>query len=194
MGTSQAGEWYAFGTQLHVGKLKIFYVLSAVHTFGCQRSWCARVILHFETWWYVAFQYNYAGRYNLPKFLRLVHEAGMYVSLRIGPYVCAEWNSGYAVIFSHLQNSSTLVIYNWEKKHHVAVSMIKSSNYSSIYGCDACMQLLKNLAFVLDMSTEGFPLGYVLCQALSSALTMSPSRYLQILALDCYCAMDAIVK
>ncbi|KAG0603309.1 hypothetical protein M758_10G083400 [Ceratodon purpureus] len=38
--------------------------------------------------------YNYAGRYNLPKFLRLINEAGMYVSLRIGPYVCAEWNSG----------------------------------------------------------------------------------------------------
>lgn len=41
-------------------------------------------------------QYNYSGRYNLPKFLRLVHAAGMYVNLRIGPYVCAEWNSGYA--------------------------------------------------------------------------------------------------
>ncbi|XP_024385672.1 beta-galactosidase 9 [Physcomitrium patens] len=38
--------------------------------------------------------YNYAGRYNLPKFIRLVYEAGMYVNLRIGPYVCAEWNSG----------------------------------------------------------------------------------------------------
>lgn len=41
-----------------------------------------------------AFQYNFAGRYDLPKFLRLVHEAGMYVNLRIGPYVCAEWNFG----------------------------------------------------------------------------------------------------
>ncbi|KAG0609916.1 hypothetical protein M758_7G023500 [Ceratodon purpureus] len=39
-------------------------------------------------------EYNYSGRYNLPKFLKLVHEAGMYVNLRIGPYVCAEWNSG----------------------------------------------------------------------------------------------------
>ncbi|KAJ7552724.1 hypothetical protein O6H91_06G067100 [Diphasiastrum complanatum] len=38
--------------------------------------------------------YNFEGRYDLPKFLKLVQKAGLYVILRIGPYACAEWNFG----------------------------------------------------------------------------------------------------
>ncbi|KAI9346974.1 glycosyl hydrolases family 35-domain-containing protein [Obelidium mucronatum] len=34
------------------------------------------------------------GIANLPLFLQTAHEAGLYVVLRIGPYVCAEWNFG----------------------------------------------------------------------------------------------------
>ncbi|KAI3872344.1 hypothetical protein MKX03_019611 [Papaver bracteatum] len=39
-------------------------------------------------------RYYFEGRYDLVKFLKLVHQAGLYVHLRIGPYVCAEWNFG----------------------------------------------------------------------------------------------------
>lgn len=39
-------------------------------------------------------QYDFEGRYDLVKFVKLVAEAGLYVHLRIGPYVCAEWNYG----------------------------------------------------------------------------------------------------
>ncbi|XP_051131828.1 beta-galactosidase-like [Andrographis paniculata] len=39
-------------------------------------------------------KYNFEGRFDLVKFIKLVHQAGLYVHLRIGPYVCAEWNFG----------------------------------------------------------------------------------------------------
>lgn len=39
-------------------------------------------------------KYNFEGRYDLVKFIKIVQEAGLYVNLRIGPYVCAEWNFG----------------------------------------------------------------------------------------------------
>ncbi|XP_009599425.1 beta-galactosidase-like [Nicotiana tomentosiformis] len=39
-------------------------------------------------------KYNFEGRYDLIKFVKLVQKAGLYVNLRIGPYVCAEWNFG----------------------------------------------------------------------------------------------------
>ncbi|XP_068665550.1 beta-galactosidase 9 [Aristolochia californica] len=39
-------------------------------------------------------QYNFEGRYDLVKFVKLVGSAGLYLHLRIGPYVCAEWNFG----------------------------------------------------------------------------------------------------
>lgn len=39
-------------------------------------------------------QYNFAGRYDLVQFIKVVQQAGLYVHLRIGPYICAEWNFG----------------------------------------------------------------------------------------------------
>lgn len=39
-------------------------------------------------------QYNFEGRYDIVKFVKLVGSAGLYLHLRIGPYVCAEWNFG----------------------------------------------------------------------------------------------------
>lgn len=39
-------------------------------------------------------KYYFEDRYDLVKFIKLVKDAGLYVHLRIGPYVCAEWNFG----------------------------------------------------------------------------------------------------
>ncbi|XP_010443345.1 PREDICTED: beta-galactosidase 4 [Camelina sativa] len=39
-------------------------------------------------------QYYFGDRYDLVKFIKLAHQAGLYVNLRIGPFVCAEWNFG----------------------------------------------------------------------------------------------------
>ncbi|XP_065047483.1 beta-galactosidase-like [Musa acuminata AAA Group] len=39
-------------------------------------------------------QYYFGGNYDLVRFIKLVKQAGLYVHLRIGPYVCAEWNFG----------------------------------------------------------------------------------------------------
>jgi hypothetical protein len=39
-------------------------------------------------------QYNFEGSYDLVKFAKLVGSSGLYLHLRIGPYVCAEWNFG----------------------------------------------------------------------------------------------------
>ncbi|KAK3420983.1 hypothetical protein EUGRSUZ_G01704 [Eucalyptus grandis] len=38
--------------------------------------------------------YNFEGQYDLVQFVKTVQKAGLYVHLRIGPYVCAEWNFG----------------------------------------------------------------------------------------------------
>ncbi|RZS09643.1 hypothetical protein BHM03_00040756, partial [Ensete ventricosum] len=42
-------------------------------------------------------QYYFGGNYDLVRFIKLVKQAGLYVHLRIGPYVCAEWNFGYEI-------------------------------------------------------------------------------------------------
>uniref|UniRef100_A0A5B7BY93 Beta-galactosidase n=1 Tax=Davidia involucrata TaxID=16924 RepID=A0A5B7BY93_DAVIN len=38
--------------------------------------------------------YYFEGRYDLVRFIKLVQQAGLYVHLRIGPYICGEWNFG----------------------------------------------------------------------------------------------------
>ncbi|RWW12829.1 hypothetical protein GW17_00023494 [Ensete ventricosum] len=47
-------------------------------------------------------QYNFEGRYDLVRFIKTVQKVGLYVHLRIGPYVCAEWNFGYVSNFSNI--------------------------------------------------------------------------------------------
>lgn len=39
-------------------------------------------------------QYNFEGKYNIVRFFKEVQDAGMYAILRIGPYICGEWNYG----------------------------------------------------------------------------------------------------
>lgn len=39
-------------------------------------------------------KYDFTGNKNLRLFLKKAQDAGLYVILRIGPYVCAEWNFG----------------------------------------------------------------------------------------------------
>ncbi|KAB2614289.1 beta-galactosidase 8-like precursor [Pyrus ussuriensis x Pyrus communis] len=46
-------------------------------------------------------QYDFGGRKDLVKFVKTVAEAGLYVHLRIGPYVCAEWNYGGFPLWLH---------------------------------------------------------------------------------------------
>ncbi|KAH1224975.1 Beta-galactosidase 8 [Glycine max] len=46
-------------------------------------------------------QYNFEGRGDLVKFVKVVAAAGLYVHLRIGPYACAEWNYGGFPLWLH---------------------------------------------------------------------------------------------
>ncbi|PKU64525.1 Beta-galactosidase 11 [Dendrobium catenatum] len=39
-------------------------------------------------------RYNFEGRYDLVKFIRLIQKEKLYVTLRIGPFIQAEWNHG----------------------------------------------------------------------------------------------------
>ncbi|KAK3040335.1 hypothetical protein RJ639_026740, partial [Escallonia herrerae] len=46
-------------------------------------------------------QYDFSGNLDFIRFLKTVQDAGLYVILRIGPYVCAEWNYGGFPVWLH---------------------------------------------------------------------------------------------
>ena len=39
-------------------------------------------------------QYNFEGRFDLIKYLKMIQEHDMYAIVRIGPFIQAEWNHG----------------------------------------------------------------------------------------------------
>ncbi|XP_010446366.1 PREDICTED: beta-galactosidase 14-like [Camelina sativa] len=39
-------------------------------------------------------KYDFSGRFDLVKFIKLIHEKGLYVTLRLGPFIQAEWSHG----------------------------------------------------------------------------------------------------
>lgn len=41
-------------------------------------------------------QYDFSGRNDVISFIKQVQQQGLYVSLRIGPFIEAEWTYGYA--------------------------------------------------------------------------------------------------
>ena len=40
-------------------------------------------------------QYNFEGRFDLIKFIKMIQEHDMYAIVRIGPFIQAEWNHGF---------------------------------------------------------------------------------------------------
>lgn len=46
-------------------------------------------------------QYDFTGNNDLVKFIKTVQEQGLFAILRIGPYVCAEWNYGGFPVWLH---------------------------------------------------------------------------------------------
>ncbi|XP_042397256.1 beta-galactosidase 7-like [Zingiber officinale] len=46
-------------------------------------------------------QYNFSGRFDLVRFIKEVHSQGLYVSLRFGPFIQAEWKYGGLPFWLH---------------------------------------------------------------------------------------------
>ncbi|KAF6174297.1 hypothetical protein GIB67_040790 [Kingdonia uniflora] len=46
-------------------------------------------------------EYDFSGNLDIIRFLKTIKSAGMYAVLRIGPYVCAEWNYGGFPVWLH---------------------------------------------------------------------------------------------
>ncbi|MCO5564661.1 hypothetical protein L7F22_018327 [Adiantum nelumboides] len=48
-------------------------------------------------------KYDFQGRRDLVQFVKVVQKAGLFMNLRIGPYVSAEWNFGGLPVWLHLE-------------------------------------------------------------------------------------------
>ncbi|KAK4408936.1 Beta-galactosidase 8 [Sesamum angolense] len=95
-------------------------------------------------------QYDFEGRKDLVKFVKLVKEAGLLVHLRIGPYVCAEWNYGGFPLWLHFIPGIVLRTDNEpfkaEMKRFTAkiVDMMKQENLYASQGGPIILSQIEN--------------------------------------------------
>ncbi|XP_024986658.1 beta-galactosidase 8 [Cynara cardunculus var. scolymus] len=95
-------------------------------------------------------QYDFEGRKDLVKFVKTVADAGLYVHLRIGPYVCAEWNYGGFPVWLHFVPGIELRTDNEpfkaEMKRFTAkiVDMMKEENLYASQGGPIILSQIEN--------------------------------------------------
>ncbi|KAI3461445.1 hypothetical protein Pfo_018108 [Paulownia fortunei] len=95
-------------------------------------------------------QYDFEGRKDLVKFVKLAGEAGLLVHLRIGPYACAEWNYGGFPLWLHFIPGIVLRTDNEpfkaEMKRFTAkiVDMMKQENLYASQGGPIILSQIEN--------------------------------------------------
>ncbi|KAK6144403.1 hypothetical protein DH2020_021223 [Rehmannia glutinosa] len=95
-------------------------------------------------------QYDFEGRKDLVKFVKLIWEAGLLVHLRIGPYACAEWNYGGFPLWLHFIPGIVLRTDNEpfkaEMKRFTAkiVDMMKQENLYASQGGPIILSQIEN--------------------------------------------------
>ena len=64
---------------------------------------CRKTLLVHFLW----FQYDFEGRRDLVRFVKEVKNASLFMNLRIGPYISAEWNFGFVATISLAEHTHT---------------------------------------------------------------------------------------
>uniref|UniRef100_A0A7N0U170 Beta-galactosidase n=1 Tax=Kalanchoe fedtschenkoi TaxID=63787 RepID=A0A7N0U170_KALFE len=95
-------------------------------------------------------QYYFGGRYDLLKFAKIVQNAGLYLILRIGPFVAAEWNFGGVPVWLHYVNGTVFRTDNKPFKYHMQkfttyiVNMMKQEKLFASQGGPIILAQIEN--------------------------------------------------
>ncbi|XVE53944.1 hypothetical protein DITRI_Ditri03aG0042900 [Diplodiscus trichospermus] len=95
-------------------------------------------------------QYDFNGNLDLIRFIKTVQDEGLYVILRIGPYVCAEWNYGGLPVWLHnlpgakLRTKNDLFMKEMEKFTKLIVDMVKKENLFASQGGPIILSQIEN--------------------------------------------------
>lgn len=94
--------------------------------------------------------YYFGGRYDLVKFVKIVQEAGMYLILRIGPFVAAEWNFGGVPVWLHYVPGTVFRTDNEPFKYHMQkfttfiVNLMKQEKFFAAQGGPIILAQIEN--------------------------------------------------
>ncbi|CAH9137509.1 unnamed protein product [Cuscuta epithymum] len=96
-------------------------------------------------------QYDFSGNLDLVRFIKTAQDAGLYVVLRIGPYVCAEWNYGGLPVWLHNLPGVTMLrtandVYMGAMQNFTSkiVDMVKKDNLFASQGGPIILAQIEN--------------------------------------------------
>ncbi|EEF46239.1 beta-galactosidase 15 [Ricinus communis] len=85
-------------------------------------------------------QYDFGGNLDLVRFIKAVQDEGLYAVLRIGPYVCAEWNYGGFPVWLHnmpgieLRTANSIFMNEMQNFTSLIVDMMKQEQLFASQG------------------------------------------------------------
>ncbi|GER50249.1 beta-galactosidase [Striga asiatica] len=95
-------------------------------------------------------QFNFEGNYDLVKFIKMIGENGMWVTLRIGPYIEAEWNlGGFPYWLKEVPNITFRsynepFVYHMKKYAEMVINLIKKEKLFADQGGPIIMAQIEN--------------------------------------------------
>ncbi|KAJ4715242.1 Beta-galactosidase [Melia azedarach] len=113
--------------------------------------------------------YYFEGRFDLLKFIRIVQEAGMYMILRIGPYVAAEYKYGGVPVWLHYVPGSTFRDYDSPWMYHMQrflTFIVKMLKREKLFASQGGMKYMNWAAKTAVSTNTGVP--WIMCQAYNS--------------------------
>ncbi|KAF8396486.1 hypothetical protein HHK36_018109 [Tetracentron sinense] len=95
-------------------------------------------------------QYDFTGHLDLLRFLKTVRDEGLYAVLRIGPYVCAEWNYGGFPVWLHnmpgveLRTANSVFMNEMQNFTSLIVDMVKDEKLFASQGGHIIIAQIEN--------------------------------------------------
>ncbi|XP_071908360.1 beta-galactosidase 15-like [Coffea arabica] len=95
-------------------------------------------------------QYDFGGNLDLVRFIKAIQDEGLYAILRIGPYVCAEWNfGGFPAWLHNMQNvtfrtTSPAFLDEMRTFTTLIVEMMKNANLFASQGGPIILAQIEN--------------------------------------------------
>ncbi|WCJ28381.1 Beta-galactosidase [Euphorbia peplus] len=95
-------------------------------------------------------EYDFTGNLDLVRFIKTVQDAGLYAVLRIGPYVCAEWNYGGLPVWLHnldgieLRTTNSVFMNEMKNFTTLIVDMMKKEKLFASQGGPIILSQIEN--------------------------------------------------
>ncbi|KAI3714480.1 hypothetical protein L6452_21434 [Arctium lappa] len=96
-------------------------------------------------------QYDFSGNLDLIRFIKTIQDHGLYAVLRIGPYVCAEWNYGGFPLWLHnmqgidfLRTADTVYMNEMQNFTAMIVDMVKQEKLFASQGGPIILAQVEN--------------------------------------------------